>query len=172
MGGKLKTPLGGWINPTHRIWHWYYNKRRDELYYISRTRIKSFKQALGWQRTFLTTTYQITHVEMSAQIFLAGIPTSVIRISESKMNKLHKGPLPPPTTEDSTPFWESIDTLGGNWMWRNIDTRDKPKDNMQWVADGMTAGTLIWTTNGSYERKRAADLLGVSWIIFCKATGQ
>jgi hypothetical protein len=22
-GGKLKTPLGGWINPTHRIWHWY-----------------------------------------------------------------------------------------------------------------------------------------------------
>jgi hypothetical protein len=42
-GGKLKTPLGGWINPTHRIWHWYYNKERDELYHISRTTIKSFK---------------------------------------------------------------------------------------------------------------------------------
>ncbi len=88
------------------------------------------------------------------------------------MNKLHKGPLPPPTTEDSTPFWEFIDTWGGNWMWRNIDTGNKPKDNMQWVADGMTEGTLIWTTDGSYNRKRAADLSGVGWIIFCKATRQ
>ncbi len=30
-GGKLKTPMGGWTNPTHRIWNWYYNKERDKL---------------------------------------------------------------------------------------------------------------------------------------------
>ncbi len=36
----------------------------------------------------------------------------------------------------------------------------------------MTLGTLIWTTNGLYDRKQAADLLGVEWIIFCKAAGQ
>jgi hypothetical protein len=36
----------------------------------------------------------------------------------------------------------------------------------------MTAGTLIWTTNGSYDRKRAADFLGVGWMLFCKATGR
>ncbi len=171
-GGKLKTLLGRWINPTHRIWHWYCNKERGKLYHISRTTIKPFKQATGWQRTRLTTTYQITHLETSAQIFPAGIPTSVIRISESKMNKLQEGPLPPPTTEDSTPFWEFIDTWGGSWMWRDIDTGDNPKDNMQWVADGMTADTLIWMTDGSYDRKRATDLLGVGWIIFCKATGR
>jgi hypothetical protein len=86
------------------------------------------------------------------------------------MNKLQKGPLPPPATEDSTPFWKFIDTWGGSWMWPNINTGDKPKDNMQRVADGMTAGTLIWTTNGSYDRKSAADLSGVGWTIFCKAT--
>ncbi len=111
-------------------------------------------------------------VEMSAQIFPAGIPTSIIRISESKMNKLQEGSLPPPTTEYSTPFWEFIDTWGGNCMGRNINTGDKRKDNLQWVADGMTVGTLIWTTDGSYNRKRAADLLRVGWIIFCKAIGQ
>jgi hypothetical protein len=55
-------------------------------------------------------------------------------------------------------------------MWRDINTGDKPKDNMQWVADGLTAGTLIWTTDGSYDRKNATDLSGVGWIIFCKAT--
>ncbi len=112
-GGKLKTPIGGWINLTNRIWHWYYNKERDKLYHISGTTIKFFKQASGWQCTHLSTTYQILHVETSAQIFPAGIPTSVIQISESKMNKLQEGPLPPPAIEDSTPCWEFIDTWGG-----------------------------------------------------------
>jgi hypothetical protein len=88
------------------------------------------------------------------------------------MNKLQEGPLPPPATEDSTPFWEFIDTWGGSWMWHDIDTGDKPKDDMQWVTDGMTIGTLIWTTDGSYYRKRAADLLGVGWIIFSKGTSR
>jgi hypothetical protein len=87
------------------------------------------------------------------------------------MNKLQEGLLPPPATEDSTPFWEFIDTWGGSWMWRNIDTGDKFKDNMQWATDEMTAGTLIWMIDGSYNRKRAADLSGVGWIIFYKATG-
>jgi hypothetical protein len=36
----------------------------------------------------------------------------------------------------------------------------------------MTEGSLIWTTDRSYDRKRAADLLGVGWIIFCKTTGK
>jgi hypothetical protein len=57
-------------------------------------------------------------------------------------------------------------------MWRNIDTGDNPKNNMQWVADEMTAGTLIWMTNGSYNRKRESDCLGVGKIIFCKAAGR
>jgi hypothetical protein len=56
-------------------------------------------------------------------------------------------------------------------MWQEMSNGDKPKDDMQWVADGMMAGSLIWTTNGSYDRKKAADLSGVGWIIFCKTIG-
>ena len=70
-------------------------------------------------------------------------------------------------------FWTFIASWGGNWMWRDITNSGRPNEDMQWVADGMTSGTLIiWTTGGSYGRKRAADLSGVGWIIFCKATGQ
>jgi hypothetical protein len=51
-GGKLKTtPLGGWMNPTHKIWNWYYNKERDELYHLNRTTIEYCKCKLGWRRT-------------------------------------------------------------------------------------------------------------------------
>jgi hypothetical protein len=35
----------------------------------------------------------------------------------------------------------------------------------------MQNNTLVWTTDRSYDRKRAADLSGVGWIIFCKRTG-
>jgi hypothetical protein len=57
-------------------------------------------------------------------------------------------------------------------MWNDINAREYPKDNMKWIGEGMTEGSLIWTTDRSYNRKRAADLLGVGWIIFCKTTGR
>jgi hypothetical protein len=57
-------------------------------------------------------------------------------------------------------------------MWCDINNCDRPENYMQWVADGMMAGTLIWTTNESYNRKRATNLSGVGWIIFCRATGR
>jgi hypothetical protein len=43
--------------------------------------------------------------------------------------------------------------------------------DLKWVAEGMQNNTLVWTTDGSYNRKRAVDLSGVDWIIFCKRTG-
>ncbi len=42
---------------------------------------------------------------------------------------------------------------------------------MEWAANGMKNNTLVWTTDGLYDRKRAADLSRVGWIIFCKSTG-
>ncbi len=96
----------------------------------------------------------------------------VIGISDLKANKLQEGPPPLAAPVDHTPFWTFIAAWGGNWMWRDIDNSDTLKDDMQWVADRMIAGNSIWTTGGSYDRKQAADLLGVGWIIFCKATGQ
>jgi hypothetical protein len=114
----------------------------------------------------------MTHVESLAQTLYSGAPTLAIRISDSKANKLQEGPLPLATPEDHTTFWTFIAAWGGNWMWRDMDNSDTLKDDMQWVTDRMIVGTLIWTTNGSYDRKQAANLSGVGWIIFCKATGR
>jgi hypothetical protein len=83
------------------------------------------------------------HVESLAHTFPSGAPTLVILRSDSKANKLQEGPPPIATPDNHTPFWTFIATWGGNWMWRNINNSDTLKDNMQWVADGMIAGTLI-----------------------------
>jgi hypothetical protein len=76
-----------------------------------------------------------------------------------------KGPLLP------TDFWEFLNTWGGTWMWESKDDSQQTKHNLSWLMEGMKLNTLTWVTDGSYDRKRAADLCGVGWVIFCSKTG-
>ncbi len=56
-------------------------------------------------------------------------------------------------------------------MWEGIDDDQDTKLDMTWIAEGMTHNSLIWVTDDSYDRKKARDLSGVGWIIFCTRTG-
>ncbi len=56
--------------------------------------------------------------------------------------------------------------VGGHWC-----NTKRTKEDTTWIEEGMQEGTLIWTTDGSYDRKRVVDLLGAGWIIFCKQAG-
>jgi hypothetical protein len=103
--------------------------------------------------------------------FKRGTSTSVLTYTNTKVNKLNEGapfakePLLP------TDFWEFLDTWGGKWMWESIDDSQQSKHNLSWLVEGMKLNTLTWVTDGSYDRKRAADLCGVGWVIFCSKTG-
>jgi hypothetical protein len=115
--------------------------------------------------------YQKKHEETYAQNFSTGILTSVVGISECKVNKLQDGPLPPTPRDNTQSFWESLATWGGTWMWDDIDSGAHSKVDVSWIAEGMTKRLLIWTSDGSYDRNKAVDLSGAGWIIFCKNTG-
>ncbi len=56
-------------------------------------------------------------------------------------------------------------------MWEDIDFMQETTQDLKWVAKGMKNNTLVWTMDGSYSRKQAADLSAVGWIIFYKRTG-
>ncbi len=130
-GGKLKSPLGGWINPTHRIWPWYYDKNQEALYHIDGPTIRLFARVTGWHRTRSMTTFELKQTTSTTKIIPKGVPTLVITISELRVNKLHKGPLPISKADAPVSFWTFIDSWGGNWMWQEISNGDKPKDDMQ-----------------------------------------
>jgi hypothetical protein len=50
-------------------------------------------------------------------------------------------------------FWEYITTWDGNWMLEDIDDSQTTKVDTSWIAEILKAGTLIWTSDGSYNRK-------------------
>ena len=57
-------------------------------------------------------------------------------------------------------------------MWEGMDEGQSTKHDLTWVVQGMRNKSLYWVTDGSYNRKRAAEISGVGWVIFCKKNRQ
>jgi hypothetical protein len=89
----------------------------------------------------------------------------------NRVNKLQEVSDLPVETSRALLFWECLETWGGIWMWEDINNSQATKADTSWIAEGLKAGSLIWATDGSYNRKQSADLSGVGWIIFCKKIG-
>jgi hypothetical protein len=170
-GDKAHTPLGKWTAPTHRRWIRYYDCSSKDLQRIKVGKFHHYLPASDHCQTRLTTTYQLIWEEDISPIFKRGAFTSVVGLTNNTINRLNEGASlakgPPLTTN----FWEFLNTWGGRWMWEGIDESQPTKHNLIWMVERMKSNTLIRVTDGSYNRKRAADLCGVGWIIFCSKTG-
>jgi hypothetical protein len=171
-GGKLRIPLGFWKNTTHRIWRWYYEKSDDDLQHLSQGKIMHYKPSRSSSWTRSTTIYEMSWSEDCAGKTTRGRPTSVRVISPTKVIKLSEGPHLITPMPEETNFWDFIRSWGGCWMWEDIDTSQEAAKDLEWIAKGLRKNSLVWTTDGSYDRKRAPDLSAVGWIVFCKATGK
>jgi hypothetical protein len=168
---KLHTPLGAWITPTHRRWIWYYKSSTNDLHRIKKGKVYNNLHTANCKQTRSSTFYDLVWEEDLLPTFKRGAPTSVLTLTNTKVIELNegvllaKGPLLP------TEFWEFLDTWGGTWIWESIDDSQQFKHNLSWLVEGMESNTLTWVTGGLYDRKRAAVLCGVRWIIFCSKTG-
>jgi len=169
-GDKLHSPLGAWLTPTHRRWR-YYNSSTDDLHRIEKGKVHHYLRTANSRRTRSSTCYDLAWEEHLTPTFKRGTPTSVLTYTNTKVNRLNKGVPFATKTLLPTDFWEFLNTWGGTWMWESIDDSQQSKLNLSWLVEGMQLNTLTWVTDGSYDRKRAADLCGVRWVIFCSKTG-
>ncbi len=130
-----------------------------------------YKQVAGFCLTRSTHAYLMSYKEPLSPATDHGTPILVTGVSTQRVTKLSTGPVLVAATDSRTRFWEFLHGWGGTWMWEVIEPgKDTPVD-VVWIAEGLREGSLIWTTDGSYDRKRAVDLCGVGWIIFCTKTG-
>ena len=170
-GDKLKVPLGNWINPTHRIWKWYYRAAFNDLQHVEGKTLFHYKPAAGLRFTRSTRTYHMSHEEPLLPKMDHGFPISVAGLAVHWVVKLSTGPALATVADARTGFWEFLHSWGGTWMWEVMEPGTDTPAGIQWIVDGLRNGTLIWTTDGSYDRKKAVDLCGVGWMIFCTNTG-
>jgi hypothetical protein len=115
--------------------------------------------------------YHLEQEEPYRPPVILGLLTSVLGLSDQQVVKLSKGPVLANVPKETTNFWEFLYTWGGTWMREGIDEDQATKEDVTWIAEGMRNNTLIWVTDGSYDRKKAKELSGVGWIIFCTKTG-
>jgi hypothetical protein len=170
-GRRLHVNLGKWINPTHRTWRWYYNKELDDLVRLEHKVLSHYKLGPS-RRTRSMSIRDLTWTEDYVGQDL-GRPTSVTAtFSEATVTKLEEGPPLAIGPSITTDFWEYLSLWGGDWMWEGVDDDQVTKHDLTWLVDGMVGGSLIWVTDGSYDRLKAPDLSGAGWIIFCTKTGK
>ena len=171
IGNRLPRELGKWVHPTHRQWKWHFNKKEGLLYQVNDTSVQSYKLSQHY-RTRGSATYELQHIQELKDQEL-GNPTSVqTSFAEAAVTKQGDGQRLATGPNDLPDFWEFLYSWGGRWMWEGIDVSQETRTNLTWMVEGMVNNTLIWVTDGSYDRNRATDLSGVGWVIFCTASAR
>ena len=127
--------------------------------------------ATGIRFTRSTRSYQVSREEPHSPGLDVGLPILVVGLSLNRVTKLSEGPALTSTAAVHANFWAFLHSLGGTWMWEVIERGKDTLTGEMWIVDGLRNDSLIWATDGSYDQKKASDLSGVGWIIFCTRTG-
>ncbi len=160
MGNKLRVLLGRWTHPTHRKWLWYISPTND-LHQIEDGFVYHYLPSQSIRCTHSRLVYTLTWKKQLRENHEMGHPVSVQGLDETHVNKLNIGPTLARGPQQPNDFWDFLRTWGGEWMWEEIEDGQAKKHDLSWLVHGMESNTLLWVTDGSYDRKRAPVLSGV-----------
>ncbi len=170
-GGRLKVPLGGWTHPTHRKWLWYSSSVND-LHQVENEIVHHYLPSQSRRRTRSDLGYSLAWTEPLRTNHVIGLPVSVQGLDFTYVYKLNTGTTLARGPQQPSNFWEYLRAWGGEWMWDDIKDGQATKRDLTWLVQEMKSNTLVWVTDGSYDRKQAPLLIGVGWILFCQDTGK
>jgi hypothetical protein len=152
-GDKLAVPLGKWINPTHRKWLWYTNPT-DGLQRIENGIAYHYLPSQGVRRTRSIPAFTYTWKEKVCQDHEIGLPVSVRGLDDTHVNRMSTGPPLARGPQQPSDFWDFLRSWwGGEWMWEGVEDSQPTKNGLSWLKQGMEINSLIWVTDGSYDRK-------------------
>jgi hypothetical protein len=120
-GGKLKVPLGNWLQPTHRIWKWYYRQDNGKLQGIEGDKVFINNVSRGLRLTRATKRYKLLSNKPITTEFISGAPTSLSGLTVQLVTKLSEGPTLTKETEKEMDFWEFLRSWGGAWMREGVE---------------------------------------------------
>ena len=164
----LPIPLGKWKVPSHRLWKWVLDTKRDILYCQTMTRVEYYTRV-----SYSTTRSGGSFARVGRVDYLPYDGTPVDAQPTALCNfdgvTVRSGGEPfPIQPKCSTSFWQALETQGGSWMWERMtgDTED-----VSWMATALTKGTLLMAADGSYNPNKSTLISGAGWIICCSRSG-
>ena len=161
-GGLLRQPLGQWLAPTHRIWHWFYDATTDVVTQVLDDRSNYYHLSATATRTRGGQRYE--RIQTGPVGPPAGVPVSVT-VETTRYIIRHEvgGELATSPTQPDN-FWAFLRSWGGEWMWNSIEDENQ---DLTWLVDALRNNTALLVTDGSYDRKKAPHTSGAGWIICC-----
>ena len=82
---RLPTPLGNWVNPSHREWEWFYDKDTDSLLRKSGDLITSFSRKTHSRGRVWSRGQEVDKI--------SGLPASVKLMENGDVRILGTGPI-------------------------------------------------------------------------------
>ena len=173
QSGKLRTPLGDWVNKPPSRWRWVHLMEQNQVANI-RKDITHIFECNGTSQTRSGDKYIYTHSTTSDII---GTPIStlintdatgeqIISIQSRSQNTI------PTIQDESGSFWNTLRSGGGEWMWENIQF-DAPDDtSVEWIVRAMEANKSLWVTDGSHFSQRGPYVSGAAWVVSDLETGR
>jgi len=113
-GLQLKAFLGVWTAPRHRIWPWLHDEEWDVVYHQSYTTICAYT-LLVESRTRSGSIYMFLG---KVNVIPTSVvpPTTVAHTYHDVVAQRNNGPCLPMLRHVHERFWQSLDSVGGNWM--------------------------------------------------------
>jgi ribonuclease HI len=164
--GRLKSPLGDWINTPSVQWTWFLlpetsqiaNVKTDITHIFERTSLSNTRS--GDRFGYLHSTKQtVTGIPISVLITSVDGEDASITIKSSSCNTI---PLASESTED---FWTKLRSGGGEWMWKSFQVDDPDDLSVEWIVQAMANNTSLWVTDGSHYSQRGPDISAAAWIV-------
>ncbi len=93
------------------------------------------------------------------------MPAKVILARDGTIHRRSIGPPLAKTAIGTKTFWTYLKSLGGEWMWDNIQGG---KMGVEWIRTALTDGSFIEVTDRLYDRVCTKYVSGSGWVICCK----
>ena len=173
QSGKLRSPLGDWINKPLSSWRWVLLSDNNQVANIGKDYTHIFKCNTR-SPTRSGDKYEYAY---STKRAIRGTPISIIPkvdSTESQIVTIHSRSNNeiPETINDAEAFWHTLREGGGEWMWESIHFEDSSDTSVEWIARALEANTSIWVTDGSHFSQQGPYVSGAGWVVMDTHTGK
>ena len=147
---QLLLPIDQWIDPSVRIWRYFYDKNKDEIQVKTDRGLEIYRRDSGCRRQ-----YKYSH--NSDKEYPTGAPATATDNKEGTLcirDTGHKLAERENTTHNT--FLKHLNSYSGERFWTDFCT----PDGTDWIADAMKRTTLTCVTDRSFMQQLSPEVCG------------